>query len=110
MLGRTNDLFAGLHDVALPAQGVDVQDADVWDSGTEVNTGMIEDLGFYGHPNTGPDEDAPITSIASYTVYDDPTYGELTWNFPPGGRVTIRSVPPTATSETTWGAVKSLFR
>ncbi|MDM7914683.1 MAG: spondin domain-containing protein, partial [Candidatus Eisenbacteria bacterium] len=75
MLGRTNDLFAGLHDVALPVQGVDVQDAEVWDSGTEVNTGMIEDLGFYGNPNTGPDEDAPITSV-SYTHLTLPTSSE----------------------------------
>ena len=109
MLGRTNDLFAGLYDIVLPASGSMSMDTDVWDSGTEVNTGMIEDLGFYGNPNTGPDEDNPISMISSYSVVNDPTYGVLTWNFPPSARVTITVMDPTPTDETSLSAVKSLY-
>ena len=109
MLGRTNDLFSGLRDVVLPAIGTMELEADVWDSGTEVNTGMIEYLGFYGHPNTGPDEDNPISSIGMYTIYNDPDHPELSWTFPPGGHVTIQAMGTVPTQETTWGAVKSLY-
>jgi hypothetical protein len=110
MLGRTNDLFAGLHDVVLPASGSMSMDTMVWDSGTEVNTGMIEDLGFYGFPNTGPDEDNPIAAISSYSVVNDPDYGQLTWNFPPSARVTITVMDPTAADENSISQIKSIYR
>jgi hypothetical protein len=111
MLGRTNDLFTGLYDVVLPpASSVLDFTTTVWDSGTEVNTGMIEDLGFYGHPNTGPDEDAPISMINSYVIHNDPDYGQLTWDFPPSAHVRIMASEPTPVESTTWGEVKALFQ
>ncbi|MBD3162193.1 MAG: hypothetical protein GF346_07750 [Candidatus Eisenbacteria bacterium] len=110
MLGRTNDLFSGLYDVILPKEGSIEFDPDVWDSGTEENTGLIEHLGFYGFPNAGPDEDALISMIDSYTVHNDPDYGELSWDFPPNAHVTIRVEEPTAAAETTWGSVKTTYR
>jgi hypothetical protein len=110
MLGRTNDLFSGVRDVVLPDVGTNLElVAYAYDAGSEVNTGLIEDLGFYGHPMTGPDENNPIAMIDSYTVHDDPTHGELTWSFPPCGRVVIVPMNPTAVESATWGAVKALF-
>ena len=111
MLGRTNDLFTGLHDIVLPGPGTTLDyTTTVWDSGTEVNSGMIEDLGFYGHPNMGTDEDEPIMAIAMYQIFNDPDYGVLTWNFPPSAHVTIVASEPTAVEPTAWGSVKTLFQ
>jgi hypothetical protein len=110
MLGRTNDLFTGLYDVELPVSGSLEFVTSVWDAGSEVNTGMIEDLGFYGNPMTGPDENNPIMAVDSYTVYNDPDYGVLTWDFPPSSTVTIIYMGPVANEESTWGEVKALFR
>jgi hypothetical protein len=110
MLGRTNDLFSGLHDVALPAVGSVEFDTEVWDSGTEENTGLAADIPFYGGHNVGPDEDSPIMTISAYTVHDDPNHGTIMWSFPPSAHVTIRVLDGTPTAETTWGAVKSLYR
>jgi hypothetical protein len=110
MLGRTNDLFTGLHDVELPASGSIEFTTTVWDAGSEVNTGMIEDLGFYGNPNTGPDEENPIMAIDSYTIFNDPDYGELSWEFPPSSTVTIIYQGPTPNEELSWDEVKRLYR
>ena len=83
---------------------------EAWDSGTEGNTGLAEDIPFYGNHNVGPDENYPIMAIASFTVHDDPAHGEITWSFPPVGHVTIQVTGGTPANETTWGAVKSLYR
>jgi hypothetical protein len=110
MLGRTNDLISGLYDVVLPDLDTDLDLlAYAYDAGSEVNTGLIADLGFYGNPMTGPDESNPIALIDSYTVYDDPDYGVLSWDFPPCGRVVIVPMEPTATTPATWSGVKALF-
>jgi hypothetical protein len=110
MLGRTNDLFSGVFDVTLPADGSVEVETSAWDSGTEVNTGLAMDIPFYGGHNVGPDEDGTISETLSYTVHDDPVYGKLGWHFPPVARVTIRAEEGTPTAATTWGAVKSLYR
>ena len=110
MLGRSNDEFSGLHDVVLPASGTSEYDLQAWDSGTEVNTGLIQDIPFYGNHNVGPDEHNPIGTLSSYTVHNDPTYGVLIWNFPPVAHVSIEAEGPTPSQETTWGEVKSLYR
>ncbi len=110
MLGRTNDLFTGVHDVVLPMTGTIEMTTTVWDAGSEVNTGLIQDLGFYGHPMTGPDEMNPIMAIDSYAVHDDPTYGELTWDFPPAAHVVITAMGATPADESTMGEVKTLYR
>ena len=111
MLGRTNDLFTGLYDIMLPLAGTTLEyTTTVWDSGTEVNSGLIADLGFYGHPNMGTDEDEPITAIDMYVIHDDPDYGMLTWDFPPSAHVTIIATEATPVEGATWGQVKSLFQ
>lgn len=110
MLGRTNDLFSGVHDIALPASGSVQFETTVWDAGSEVNTGMIADIGFYGNPFTGPDENNNIMTISMYTVFDDPNHGQLTWNFPPSGRVTIRVSSPSPVETSSWGAIKALYQ
>jgi hypothetical protein len=110
MLGRTNDLFSGVHDVMLPMTGTIEMQTTVWDAGSEVNTGLIQDLGFYGNPMTGPDEMNPIMAIDSYAVQDDPTFGELTWDFPPSAHVIISAMGSTPADESTMGMVKELYR
>lgn len=110
MLGRTNDLFSGLYDVVLPELGTNLDLMTyAYDAGSEVNTGMIADLGFYGHPMTGTDEANPIAMIDSYVIHDDPDHGMLTWEFPPCGRVMIRPMEPTPTAPATWGSIKAQF-
>jgi len=110
MLGRTNDLFSGVYDITLPPEGTTLElQALAWDAGSEVNTGMIEDLGFYGNPMTGPDEDNPIQMIDTYTIYNDPDYGMLTWDFPPCGHVTIEPMGGVANDASTWSQVKAQF-
>ena len=110
MLGRTNDLFSGVYDVVLPMTGTIEMQTTVWDAGSEVNTGLIQDLGFYGNPMTGPDEMNPIMAIDAYAVHDDPTYGELTWDFPPSAHVIITAMGATPADESTMGMVKALYR
>jgi hypothetical protein len=110
MLGRTNDLFTGVYDVVLPMTGSIEMTTTVWDAGSEVNTGLIQDLGFYGNPLTGPDEMNPIMAISSYAVHDDPTYGELTWDFPPSAHVVITAMGATPADESTMGKIKTLYR
>lgn len=110
MLARTNDLFTGVHDLLLPAEGEIFVDTNAYDAGSEVNSGLIADIPFYGNVGVGEDEGFPVTMIGSYTVFDDPDHGELSWSFPPTARITVRIVDPTATAETTWGAVRGLFR
>ncbi len=110
MLGRTNDLFSGLHDVSLPASGSLDLDTQAWDSGTEVNTGLIQDIPFYGNHNVGPNEHNPIAAISTYTIFNDPVYGVLTWNFPPTGHVTIQVLGTTPVATSSWGRVKQLYR
>lgn len=110
MLGRTNDLFSGLHDLVLPALGTTLDlDTGAYDAGSEVNTGLIADLGFYGNPMTGPDEMNPIAGIASYTIFDDPDYGMLSWDFPPCGHVTIVPMNEVGTDAASWSEVKQNF-
>lgn len=111
MLGRTNDLFAGLYDIVLPDLGTNLEPGVcAWDAGSEVNTGLIVDLGFYGNPMTGPDESNPIAMVTMYTIFDDPDYGVLTWEFPPLSSITIVPMDSTPTEAATWSGVKTLFR
>jgi hypothetical protein len=108
MLGRTNDCFSGIHDVALPAADSLQFVTDVWDAGSEVNTGMTSDIPFYGGMGH-TDENGTIQMISSYSVVDDPTFGMITWNFPPSGLLTIREAVSSATEATTWGAIKKIY-
>jgi hypothetical protein len=110
MLGRTNDLISGLHDIPLPEYGTPVElNTDAWDAGCEENTGLIVDIPFYGNHNVGPNENNPISMISTYVIYDDPDFGELTWNFPPVGSVRIEALPPTPAEQVTWGEIKALY-
>jgi hypothetical protein len=109
MLARTNDLFTGVYDVVLPMVGALVIEPPVWDAGTEVNTGLIADIPFYGGHFVGPDENNPIAEINVYVVNDDPTYGALTWSFPPGARISI-CTGMTPVEDSSWAQIKCLYR
>ncbi|HRX52280.1 MAG TPA: spondin domain-containing protein [Candidatus Krumholzibacteria bacterium] len=110
MLGRTNDLFSGAHDVMLPVSGFIEFETMVWDAGSEVNTGLAADLGFYGNPMTGPDEMNPIAAVTSYAVQDDPMFGMLSWTFPPSAHVRITHMGSVPAERASWSEVKTLFR
>jgi hypothetical protein len=111
MLARSNDLFTGLHDVALPGSGsVVIDPTNVYDAGTEENTGLVEDIPFYGNSFVGPDEMQPISMISTYSVVNDPVYKMLDYEFPPSARITITVMDPTPTEKSTWGGIKDLFR
>ena len=110
MLGRTNDLFTGGHDAVLPAVGSTVIMTNAYDAGTEVNTGLIEHIPFYGNGFVGPDESNPIAMANSYTIANDPDYGVLEFTFPPVARITVTRTDPTATASTTWGGIRGLYR
>jgi hypothetical protein len=106
MLARSNDLITGVHDIVLPAGPAVSMMTNVYDAGTEMNTGLIEHIPFYGNAFVGPDESMPIAMINSYTVQNDPVHGQIHYSFPPAGRVTIeRAVTPVESS--TWGTIKS---
>lgn len=110
MLGRTNDLFSGIANVYLPASGSIEYQTSVYDAGSEMNTGMIAHIPFYGNSGVGPDEGGVVSMIDSYAVVDDPDQGRLEWAFPPAGRLRVRVLDPTPVAETSWSAVKALFR
>ncbi|MCA9750738.1 MAG: spondin domain-containing protein [Gemmatimonadetes bacterium] len=111
MFGRTNDLFTGIRNVTLPAMGVMViTPTNVYDAGTEVNTGMAAHIPFYGNSGVGPDENGVVSMISTYSVVDDPTYGMLTWDFPPSATITIVANEPAPVEATSWGGVKNLYR
>ena len=111
MLARTNDLFTGVQDVALPADQIPlvIEPTTVWDAGSEVNTGMIEHIPFYGNGFVGPDEFSVVTVATSFVVVNDPDHGALTWQFPPAARITIELLDPTATVAESFSGVKSLY-
>ena len=110
MLGRTNDLITGIHDVVLPTSDTVVMMTNAYDAGVEMNTGMIEDIPFYGNSGVGPDEDGVIAMINSYTIFNDPDFGQLDFTFPPAARITIEPGNTTPVETTTWGAIKGLYR
>ncbi|MDM7914469.1 MAG: spondin domain-containing protein [Candidatus Eisenbacteria bacterium] len=110
MLGRTNDLFTGISAEELPSSGERVFYTDAYDAGAEVNSGLVQDIPFYGNHNAGADERGTVAVVNSYSVYDDPLYGQLDWTFPPAARITVRVLGPTAAQETTWGEVRALYR
>ncbi len=111
MLGRSNDLVTGIHDVILPPAGELIfNNTDVFDGGTEANTGMIEDIPFYGHYFTGQDDRAGMVTVPTYTVYNDPEQGQIEWQFPPSSRITVTALGAVPVLSTTWGRVRTLFR
>ena len=97
-------------DVMLPASGFIEFETMVWDAGSEVNTGLAADLGFYGNPMTGPDEMNPIAAVTSYAVQDDPMFGMLSWTFPPSAHVRITHMGSVPAERASWSEVKTLFR
>jgi hypothetical protein len=109
MLARTNDLITGIHDLVLPTDSAPAEMmTSAYDAGTEVNTGMVEHIPFYGNTLVGPDESEPIQEIMEYTVVNDPTHGQLNYTFPPVARITVQR-GATPVEAVTWGAVKSLW-
>jgi hypothetical protein len=108
MLGRTNDLITGIHDVMLPASDPVEMVTTAYDAGVEENTGLAEHIPFYGNPGVGPDETMPIQMINLYIVHNDPMFGELTWTFPPAARITVE-LAATPVEASTWGAIKSAW-
>ena len=110
MLARSNDLITGLHDIVLPVAGVLVfEETNVYDAGTEMNTGLVEHIPFYGNAFAGPDEGGVVTMISGYSILDDPDEGVIEYEFPPSARITIEVVGPTATQSETWGSIKTLY-
>ncbi|MBD3336370.1 MAG: hypothetical protein GF355_12725 [Candidatus Eisenbacteria bacterium] len=107
MLARSNDLITGVHDITLPDAKTLGSETNVYDAGTEQNTGLVEDIPFYGNTFVGPEEEMPIAEILSYEVVNDPDHGTLTYEFPPSATITIRPVEPTPTQTTTWGGMKA---
>jgi hypothetical protein len=112
MFGKTNDVFTGVRNIPLPEAGTGSVSymTDTYDAGTEVNTGLVQDIPAYGNLYVGPEDNQAIALIASFTVLDDPLYGTLTWTWPPAARVTITAPDPTPVQPTSWGGVKALFR
>ncbi len=111
MLARSNDLITGVADLVLPGAGSTVVDpTNVYDAGTEENTGLIEHIPFYGNTFVGPDENNTVAMISSYEVMNDPTYKMISYEFPPSSRITVRVMDPTPTQQSTWGNIKDLFR
>ncbi|MBD3237562.1 MAG: hypothetical protein GF330_12720 [Candidatus Eisenbacteria bacterium] len=112
MLARSNDLITGIHDITLPCCGDSMAyvDVDVYDAGTEENTGLVAHIPFYGNTFVGPDEENPIAAITYYEVVDDPDYGLLEYEFPPSARITVTALDPSPAEQDTWGTVKSLFQ
>ena len=108
MFARTNDVFTGLNGVALPAAGVMVLPTNAYDAGTEVNTGLIAHIPFYGNPGVGDDENGTVSMIGMYQVVDDPVHGTLSWTFPPAAVVTIVAENPAPVEDSSWASVKSL--
>jgi hypothetical protein len=108
MLGRTNDLITGIHDVALPAADPIEMETTAYDAGVEENTGLAEHIPFYGNPGVGPDESMPIEMISLFVVHNDPMFGELTWTFPPAANITVE-LTATPVEASTWGAIKSAW-
>ncbi|MBI1388994.1 MAG: hypothetical protein GC154_11155 [bacterium] len=94
MLGRTNDEFIGLSAMALPNGGAPIEiQMEAYDAGTEPNTGMIADLGFYGNPGAGATENGVVQVIHQYTIVDDPDVGAIEFNWPPSAMLTITPMP-----------------
>jgi hypothetical protein len=89
MFARTNDLVTGVFDVPLPRVGARSLEPPVYDVGTEVNTGMVRDIPFYGNSFVGPDERKAVSVIECYTVMNDSAFGKKQWCFPPGARISI---------------------
>ncbi len=110
MLERSNDLFTGVSGVILPAGETVMYYTRAFDAGTEVNTGRVGDIPFYGNTSVGPDEDAPVEMIERYAITNDPQHGAIRYIFPPVAWITIHVLMATPTDETTWGEVKALFR
>jgi hypothetical protein len=108
MLARSNDLITGVHDIVLPANLPFEILTDAYDAGTEMNTGLVEHIPFYGNAMVGPDENQPIAGINAYSVLNDPNHGQIDFRFPPAARVTIeRMVVPV--EAVTWGEIKSTW-
>jgi hypothetical protein len=110
MFGRTNDIVTGVQ-AALPGAGSLVLPmTNTYDAGTEVNTGLVEHIPFYGNTMVGPTEGGVVTMIDSYSVLDDATYGQLDYKFPPSATVTIEAVTATSVDSWSWGSVKGAYR
>jgi hypothetical protein len=108
MLARSNDLITGIHDVPLPAGGSMMIMTNAYDAGTELNTGLVEHIPFYGNPG-GPDEDGVVSVMMMYSVLDDPIEGQIDYTFPPAARITITRMDPTPLEDASWTDVKRLF-
>lgn len=91
MFARTNDNVIGLMNYELPASGfIETIDSLVYDAGTEMNTGLVKHIPFYGNAG-GPDESGVITVINSYSVLDDPS-GRLDYSWPPAASIKIEAI------------------
>lgn len=100
MFARTNDVVTGVMGYTLPEGGVmEVIETMAYDAGTEMNTGLVEHIPFYGNAG-GPDEDGVIAVINEYSVLDDPD-GPLDFTWPPAARITIEAMGP-ASNVTGW--------
>jgi hypothetical protein len=110
MFARSNDLITGVHAVELQASGKMIYMTQSYDAGTEVNSGLVADIPFYGNANVGVDENGVVTMINAYSVLDDPDVGQIDYTFPPAARITVTRQDSTPVEDTTWGSIKSLYQ
>ncbi len=94
MFGRTNDIFVGIADVPLPQPDSPMEiDAMAYDAGTEVNTGLMAHIPFYGNVGVGETESGVVAEINQYVIEDDPDMGRIEFNWPPTAKVIITPMP-----------------
>ncbi|MDP8245633.1 MAG: spondin domain-containing protein [Candidatus Hinthialibacter antarcticus] len=90
MFARTNDNFIGVSSMALPGEGAPVEiDADVYDAGTEMNTGLIAHIPAYGNEFVGEEENGTIQIANAFTIQDDPANGQENFTWPPSAKIII---------------------
>lgn len=94
MFARTNDIYVGVSGMTLPdgANAVSM-DLQTYDSGTEVNTGMVEDIPAYGNVGVGTTENGVVSTISAFTIVNDPTNGVEEFSWPPAAQLTITPMP-----------------
>lgn len=94
MFAKTNDNFIGVSGIALPSGGDPIIiDSQVYDAGTEVNTGLAAHIPAFGNVLIGEDENGVITTISQYSLVDDPALGQVDFTWPPAAQVIITPMP-----------------
>lgn len=94
MFARTNDNFIGTSAQPLPPAGQPMEiDSQVYDAGTEMNTGLIAHIPAYDNVMVGPEENGTISVINDYVIMDDPNDGQVEFEWPPAAKIIITPMP-----------------